>query len=142
MRSRFVIGGIVGVALLCAAAAAAFPSLPTSIIRSGATAAGPGFVDSFTVACADSATLIQPEGGAMVSYSCQTPASAEAGGTTLIAVGDSQIGDPALATRNSPAYSGDTIREWGGDARLEYCRADTGTVTIFCRALVSTTTAP
>ena len=58
------------------------------------------------------------------------------------AVGDSGIADPAFATRNSPVYSGDTIREWGGNAKKEYCRADTGTVTIFCRALVATAGAP
>lgn len=142
MRARFVIGGIVAVGLLFAVAAAAFPSIPIGFAHARSTAVGPGFIDSFTVSCATTATLIQPTGGAMVSYSCQTPASAETGGTTLIAVGDSLIADPAFATRNSPVYSGDTTREWGGNARAEYCRADTGTVTIFCRALVGTTSAP
>jgi hypothetical protein len=103
---------------------------------------GPGFVDSFTVSCGATATLIQPTGGAQVSYACQTPQSSETAGTVLVGVGDSAIADPAFATRNSPVYSGDTVREWGGDARLEYCRADTGTVTIFCRSLVSVVAAP
>lgn len=142
MRARFVIGGIVAVGLLFAVAAAAFPSLPLGFAHVGQAAVGPGYIDSFSVTCATTATLIQPTGGAMVSYSCQAPASAETGGTTLIAVGDSAIADPAFATRNSPVYSGDTTREWGGNARAEYCRADTGTVTIFCRALVGTTSAP
>lgn len=104
---------------------------------------GPGFVDSFTVSCGSSATLIQaPSGKTQLSYTCQTPASGETGGTTLVAVGDSDIADPAFATRNSSVYSGDTIREFGGDVRAEYCRADTGTVTIFCRAMVAASTPP
>lgn len=111
-------------------------------VAQAAPALGPAFVDSFTVSCGSSATPIVGSAGSQISYTCQTPASAETGGTTLVAVGDSGIADPAVATRNSPVYSGDTIREWGGNARTEYCRADTGTVTIYCRALVATTTAP
>jgi hypothetical protein len=104
---------------------------------------GPAFVDSFTVTCATTATAIAPAAPysrSMISYACQTPAAAETAGTVLVAVGDSGIGDPTFATRTSPVYSGDTVREWGGNARTEYCRADTGTVTIFCRALISTAT--
>jgi hypothetical protein len=141
MRPRFVIGGIVGVALLFAVAAAAFPRLPLSAVRDGAAAVGPTYVDSFTVTCAATATLIQSPLG-QVSYQCQTPAAAEAGGNVLVAVGDSAIADPALATRNSPVFSGDSIRSWESDARAEYCRADTGTVTIFCRANVTSVSAP
>jgi hypothetical protein len=113
-------------------------------LAQGAPAVGPAFVDSFTVSCGDGDPLtpIRSTVGTQISYSCQTPASAETGGTVLVAVGDSGIADPAFATRNSPVYSGDTIREWGGNARIEYCQADTGTVTIFCRALVTTGSAP
>jgi hypothetical protein len=107
-----------------------------------AAVVGPAFVDSFSVTCATTATAISSSVGTMISYTCQTPASAETGGTTLVAVGDSGIADPAFATRNSEVYSGDTIRQFGGNARREYCRADTGTVTIFCRALVTTSVAP
>ena len=122
--------------------AEAAPGGPVLELAQGAPAVGPAFVDSFTVTCGATATLINSSEGNMLSYSCQTPASAETGGTVLVAVGDSGIGDPAFATRNSPVYSGDTIREWGGNARREYCRADTGTVTIFCRALVAVSVAP
>jgi hypothetical protein len=110
---------------------------------SSTAAVGPGFVDSFTISCATTATAITPPTtGAMLSYSCQTPAAAESGGTTLVAVGDSGIADPDIGTRNSPVYSGSTTREFGGNARAEYCRADSGTVTIYCRAIVGVTSAP
>lgn len=130
---------------LAALAAVAWPPLD---IAQQVAAVGPAYVDSFTVTCATSATeIVAPSAtstastsakGLQISYSCQTPASAETAGTVLVAVGDSGIADPAFATRNSPVYSGDTVREWGGNAKREYCRADTGTVTIFCRALVTT----
>lgn len=95
------------------------------------------FVDSFSVSCATTATAIEaPSGQAQGAYYCQTPASAETAGTVLVAVGDSAIADPDIATRNSPVYSGSTIREFYAAARKEYCRADTGTVTIYCRAIV------
>lgn len=106
-------------------------------VRSATTAATAGFVDSFTVSCATSATLITaPSGYSQQAYYCQTPASAETNGTVLVAVGDSGIADPDISTRNSPVYSGATIREFYASAKKEYCRADTGTVTIFCRAIV------
>lgn len=109
-------------------------------------AVGPAFSDSFFHDCTTTASVIGPDTGSlaagMQSYTCQTPASAETAGTVLVAVGDSAIADPAFATRNSPVYSGDTIREWGGNLKTEYCRADTGTVRIFCRAMVSSVTAP
>lgn len=95
------------------------------------------FVDSFSVSCATTATEISaPSGQAQGAYYCQTPQSAETGGSTLVAVGDSAIADPDISTRNSPVYSGSTIREFYAAARKEYCRADTGTVTIYCRAIV------
>lgn len=121
----------------------AYNGVPLDFAQSQMAAAGPAmFVDSFSKDCTTTASVINPSGWFMVSYACQAPAAAEAGGTTLIAVGDQDIADPAFATRNSPVYSGDTVREWGGDAKKEYCRADTGTVTIYCRALLLTTTEP
>lgn len=113
--------------------------LPLEPVVGSLAMVGPGEMDSFTVECGSAATPIQPESGKpMFSYSCQTPLSTETGGTTLVAVGDAGIADPALATRNSEVYSGDTQRFFGGNVRLEYCRADTGTVDIFCRAMVAT----
>lgn len=107
-------------------------------VHSAATAVSAAYVDSFTVSCSTSATLIAaPSGYSQQAYYCQTPASAESGGTVLVAVGDSGIADPDIATRNSPVYSGSTIREFYASAKKEYCRADSGTVTIYCRAIVT-----
>lgn len=114
-----------------------------ALLVAQATPASIGFVDSFAHSCTTTASLIPLSTlGTAVSYSCQTPASGETAGTVLVGVGDSGLGDPAYATRTSPVYSGDTIREWGGNVRSEYCRSDTGTVVIFCRALISATSAP
>jgi hypothetical protein len=122
----------------------AAPGGPVLELAQAAPAVGPAFVDSFSVSCTTTATAITPGApyASMISYSCQTPASGETAGTVLVAVGDSAIGDPAYATRTSPVYSGDTVREWGGNAKKEYCRADTGTVVIFCRALIAASSAP
>jgi hypothetical protein len=120
----------------------ASPAGPVVELAQAAPTVGPAFEDSFTVSCGATATPIQSSVGTQISFTCQTPASAETGGTVLVAVGDSGIADPAFATRNSPVYSGDTVREWGGNSRRSYCRADIGTVTIFCRALVTTGSAP
>lgn len=118
-------------------------SPPLSWPQQLASDVGPGYIDSFTVNCAGSATPISSTSfGSMMSYSCQTPASGETAGTVLVAIGDSGIADPDISTRNSPVYSGSTIREFGGNAKQEYCRADTGTVVIFCRALVAASVAP
>lgn len=122
----------------------AHASPPVISIAQAAPAVGPAFVDSFSKSCTTTASSIFSAGaaGSVLSYTCQTPASAEPAGTVLVAVGDSEIADPAIGTRNSPVYSGDTIREWGGNARNEFCRSDTGTVVIYCRALVATGSAP
>lgn len=98
---------------------------------------GPGYVDSFSVSCTSAAAVkIQPAGGAMISYVCQNAA------TTLVHVGDSTISDPGT-TRDAPIYclTNCPAQEFGGNARAEYCRGDTDT-TIYCRALVSVTSAP
>lgn len=98
---------------------------------------GPAYVDSFTVSCTSAAdALIQPSGGAMVSYTCQNAS------TTMVAVGDSAISDPGT-TRDAPIYCATNCpsQEWGGNARVESCRGDTDT-TIYCRALVAVASAP
>jgi len=107
------------------------------IAQHAAAGVGPAYVDSFTVGCASSATLIQAPGGAMISYTCQNSS------TTKVAIGDTGIADPTDG-QNSPIHCATNCpsQEWGGNARAEYCRADTGTVTIYCRALVSVTSAP
>ena len=143
MRSVLLLLAAAGVlALLVVVDAYASPAGPVLELARDTPAVGPAFEDSFTVSCGATATSIQSSVGTQISFTCQTPASAETGGTVLVAVGDSGIADPAFATRNSRVYSGDTIREWGGNARRSYCRADTGTVTIFCSALVTTGSAP
>lgn len=139
------VAALVFVGASCIGEARASPPGVAEALTVGASAPAASaatYVDSFTVACAATATLIQSSGGAQIGYACQTPASAETAGTVLVAVGDSAIADPAFATRNSPVYSGDTVRSWDGDAKLEYCRADTGTVTIFCRAFIAVSVAP
>lgn len=145
-----ITAGVSGIGIICGLALAitfARSALATSAggtallaqqVHSAATSVSAGFVDSFTVSCGSSATLITaPSGFAQQAYYCQTPASAETGGTVLVAVGDSGIADPDIATRNSPVYSGGTVREFYASAKKEYCRADTGTVTIYCRAIVT-----
>lgn len=100
---------------------------------------GPAYVDSFTVSCSTTATLISsPAAVNMLSYTCQNVS------TTIVGVGDSGIADPDIATRTSPVYCATNCpsQEFGGNARLEYCRADAGTVTIYCRALVAANSAP
>ena len=110
--------------------------VPLDLTRSMA-AVGPGYVDSFTVSCATSATPIRATAGGQLAYTCQNPS------TTMVAVGDSTIGDPTDA-QSSPVHCATNCpsQEWHGNVRAEYCRADTGTVTIYCRAIVATTTAP
>lgn len=132
-----VAGALVGVGV-----AHATPIAPI-LAAAQATPASIGFVDSFAHNCTTTATAIPLSTlGTALSYACQTPASAETAGTVLVAVGDSGIGDPAYASRTSPVYSGDTIREWGGNVRSEYCRSDTGIVVIYCRSLISAVAAP
>lgn len=101
----------------------------------GATAVGPGEVDSFTIACPAAAggIAIKPSTGAtMVSYTCQNTS------TTKVAVGDNDIGDPT-DDADAPQYCATNCpsQEWGGDVKQEFCRSDTGTVTIKCRAMVA-----
>jgi hypothetical protein len=117
---------------------------------------GPAYVRSFPVNCADAeafadAVVVQatgaittpavgkiadPFGGSMISYVCQNTS------TTLVQLGDSKTVDPDT-TRRGPIYCATNCpaQEWGGNAKLEYCRGATDT-TVYCRALVSYTYAP
>ena len=109
-------------------------------------AAGPAFVDSYSVSCATSATSMAPSGytSSMIAVECSAPESTEANATVFVAVGDSGIADPAIGTRNSPIICGSGCNKssWSGNASQAYCRADTGTVTLYCAALVPALTAP
>lgn len=141
--SRFlvVLPIVAVVAASCVPAAQASPvTASVAIETAGQTpAVGPAYVDSFSVSCTTTAAFIAPANNSrnILSYSCQNTS------TTKVAVGDSGIADPTDA-QNSPTYcqTNCPAQEWGGNAKAEYCRADTGTVTIYCRALVAATAAP
>lgn len=128
------LGALVALGLLVVPASRveASPIPPTIGVGSYLPAIGPAEVDSFTVSCGTSATLIQAAGG-QFAYTCQNVS------TTIVGVGDADLADPDSGTRDSPVYCATNCpsQEWNGHARKEYCRADTGTVTIYCRALVA-----
>lgn len=102
-------------------------------------AVGPAYLDSFKVTCGAAATLVRAPAGPNMAVKCNAPESAESGAAVLVAWGDSGIADPAFATRNSPVICGSGCAEtsFTANGRQAYCRADTGTVDIFCAALVS-----
>lgn len=102
-------------------------------------AVGPAYLDSFKVTCTTSATVIRPPAGPVAAVKCNAPEYAETGGNVYVAWGDSGIADPALATRNSPIICGTGCAEtsFTANTRLAYCRADTGTVDLFCVGLVA-----
>lgn len=137
--------------ILALVALAAFVGLdsaatPPLALVSALPATGPAYLDSYSVSCATSATSIAPTGYSDVSLAieCSAPESGETGATTLVAIGDSGIADPASATRNSPVVcgSGCNRSSWSGNIRKGFCRADSGTVTLYCAALVPGTAAP
>lgn len=105
----------------------------------GVAAVGPAYLDSFKVSCGTTATVIRPPAGPTVAVKCNAPESAESGASTFVAWGDSGIADPAFATRNSPIICGSGCAEtsFTANGRLAYCRADTGTVDLFCVGLVA-----
>ena len=87
---------------------------------------GPGHVDSFTVSCGTSATLIQSPFG-QVSYAAQVDDAAGA---------DVFFGDSAVTTGvGTPKGAGEDI---GGNVRKEYCRVASGTETVRVRAMTAT----
>ena len=105
----------------------------------GVAAVGPAYLDSFKVTCATTATLIRAPAGPNVAVKCTAVQSTEANAAVFVAWGDSGIADPALATRNSPIICGSGCAEttFTANGRQAYCRADTGTVDLYCAALVS-----
>lgn len=140
MRARLtILGGLCVVALLAyAAASLAGPAGPLTLARDGATAvAGAGYIDSFPVNCGAAATAIQPSGGATVHLACYNSS------TTKVAFGDSTIADPTDG-QNSPivCLTNCPTQEWQRDVKAAFCRADTGTVTVYCDAIVSLTAQP
>lgn len=102
-------------------------------------AVGPAYLDSFKVTCGATATLVRAPAGPNVAIKCTAPQSTETGATTLVAWGDSGIAAPAFATRNSPVICGSGCAEttFSANNRQAYCRAGSGTVDLFCVALVS-----
>lgn len=147
MRSS-VIAFVVG-ALLVSGGLLAFggPSVVVAdAVHSSTTAVGPSFLKSYTVSCGTSATSMAPSGFAnsLIAVQCIPPEGAESGATTRVAIGDSTVADPAFATRNSPSICGSGCLKstWEGNAKQAYCRVGTGSVTLFCAALVPTLTAP
>lgn len=102
-------------------------------------AVGPAYLDSFKVTCGASATLVRAPAGPNVAVKCTAPQSSETGAAVFVGWGDSGIADPAFATRNSPIICGSGCAEtsFTANGRQAYCRADTGTVDLFCVALVS-----
>lgn len=147
MRSS-VIAFVVG-ALLVSGGLLAFggPSVVVAdAVHSSTTAVGPSFLKSYTVSCGTSATSMAPSGfsNSLIAVQCIPPEGAESGATTRVAIGDSTVADPAFATRNSPSICGSGCLKstWEGNAKQAFCRVGTGSVTLFCAALVPTLTAP
>ncbi len=144
-----LIAGFIAFQLLCLVAFVALDTKPANAapplapLQGMVSQVGPGYVDSFSHNCTGTASAFLPTTyGTAMSYTCQTPAAGETAGTVLVAIGDSAVADPAIGTRNSPVYSGDTLREFGGNLYQEYCRSDTGTVVIYCRVMVKTGSPP
>lgn len=100
---------------------------------------GPAYLDSFKVTCASTATLVRAPAGPNVAVKCTAPQASETGAAVFVGWGDSGIADPAFATRNSPIICGSGCAEtaFTANGRQAYCRADSGTVDLFCVALVS-----
>lgn len=145
MRAALLILALVALCAVGSAYALSLPSGGLELAR-GLPAAGPAFVDSYSVSCATSATSLAPSGytNSMIAVECSAPESGETAATVFVAVGDSGIADPASGTRNSPIICGSGCNKssWSGNASQAYCRADTGTVTLYCAALVPAVTAP
>lgn len=111
---------------------------PVSLLQA-LPAVGPAYLDSFKVTCGATATLIRAPAGPNVAVKCQAPQAVETGAAVFVGWGDSGLADPAFATRNSPIICGTGCAEasFSANGKQLYCRADTGTVDLFCAALVS-----
>jgi len=136
---------LVAIVLALTVAGALLASPPLELARS-LPATGPAFLDTYAVTVTTSATSLAPAGylNSALAIECSAPESGETAATVLVAIGDSGIADPASATRNSPVIcgSGCNRSSWSGNALQAYARADTGTVTLYCAALVPALTAP
>lgn len=96
------------------------------VVEEVAPLVGPGFIDSYEVACGVTATVIEPAVGNQVAYECQVDDAAGA---------DVFFGDDGVTTSvyGAAKGAGEFI---GGNARREYCIVASGTITIHCRGLV------
>ena len=137
------VASVAGALLFSCGVAQASP--PLELVQA-LPATGPSFMDTYSVSCATSATSLAPTGylNSAMAIECSAPESGETGATTLVAIGDSAIADPATGTRNSPVICGSGCNRaaWSGNAKQAYCRADSGTVTLYCAALIPSLTAP
>lgn len=87
-------------------------------------APGVGFVDSFSVTCGTTATVIQADN--QVSYMCEVD---EAAGASVF------IGDAAVTASTGVEYK--PAEDFGGNVKFEYCIVAAGTETVNCRAQVT-----
>lgn len=146
MRARLAIVLLIG---LISSVALAFVGPTAGVvdaIHASGTAVGPGFVESWAVTCAATATEIVPTGlaGAVMAFECAAVESSETSATVKVGVGDSAVADPDTATRNSPVLCGSGCAKTSiaVNARQGYCRADSGTVPLYCWAIVAAGSAP
>ena len=97
--------------------------------QSAGPAVGPGYVDGYKVSCTDPdagpAEITTP---GQVSYSCTV---SEDGGTVW--VGGSDVANDG-STGGEPFTAGERVN---GDIKKEYCRSASGTVVLYCRAMIA-----
>jgi hypothetical protein len=145
MMNRVLVASAVLGCVVTAAAVSLMSSQPAQAFTpplaplQGVAAVGPAYLDSFKVTCGATATVIRPPAGPVQAVKCNAPESVETGANVFVGWGDSGIADPAFATRNSPVICGSGCAEtsFTANGRLAYCRADTGTVDLFCVGLVA-----
>lgn len=116
-----------GAALVVVAGVLSFGLYLSSYAGPARAAVGPGFVDSFHVSCATTATIIRAPQGSQFSYDCMVDDAAGA---------DVFIGDSAVTTSTYGGAYG-AGEHFGGDVRKEYCIVASGTITAHCRAMIS-----
>lgn len=128
-------------ALLASIAAAPLPQPAPQ--RDPEVSVGPGYVESWRVTCdtspGDNAVVPGGLAGEVLAFDCQAPQATETGATTMVAIGPSDVADPAFATRDSTVICGSGCDRSSANvnARQAYCRADTGTVDLFCWAIIA-----
>ncbi len=131
------------VAVIAVPQAVARPAVPIDVVADVARASvGPGYPSSYAVTCATTATPMWATsalyGANTMSTVCQAPEPAETGASTLVGIGDVNVGDPAYATRTGEVICGTGCNafRWSGNTHQIYCRADSGTVKLTCNSLV------